>query len=42
MPSKSGFTHHLSCLMYVPYLGKLNTLKIMNYPQIAVIAMLAS
>jgi len=28
MPSKDGLIYHLTCLMYVPYLGKLKTLKI--------------
>jgi len=23
--------YHITCLMYVPYLGKLKTLKIMNF-----------
>jgi len=32
MPSKGGLISHLTCLVYVPYLGKLKTLKIMNLP----------
>jgi len=30
MPLNSGLISHLTCLMYIPYLGKLNTLEIMN------------
>jgi len=29
MPSKGGLMYHLTCLMYVPYLGKLQEPK--NY-----------
>jgi len=30
MPSKGGLIFHLNCLMYVPYLGNFETLKITN------------
>jgi len=34
MPPKGGLMHHLTCLLYVPYFGKLQDLKIVNLASI--------